>query len=216
MRKLQGPDYTDEDRPLVEAYYREIFDDWQQGIHLGHNEYAELELEFRKTFAPISGIMDRIRDALTARSIRSTQDLDVLRAFERLSFAKHFEQAIRYHPFRTIAGLEDVLVLLREANRKHRAKAPEKPRAGDLNAKALNDAQTQKMSKSKRKLRYDPKLLRSKMERLHHTNKDVMDFFHLTQESTVSRWRSGQMNMSPDNARRYIEYMGLPEPETPR
>jgi len=216
LNRIESPYDSRDNRLIVQHQYQDLFEQWQEGEPEGHDLRSPriaLRMQFRQTISPIWGIMERIQNVLIVRAATSEEDRRVLEAFNRLPIVRDFEQAIRRAPFRTIVGIDAVLVLLQETNERHGPMLSKKSQAAKPGTKRVKGAQLRQKSEPTTRLRYNPTLLRKAMERRRHALKDVMKFFNVTQESTVSRWLHARIDMSTDHAAKYDDYIAILTPE---
>ncbi len=66
-----------------------------------------------------------------------------------------------------------------------------------------------------RGLLFDRELFQKAKDKRRHKNKDILEFFGVKEESTVSRWLNGQMAMSAEHAKKYDQYIAILTPEDP-
>jgi hypothetical protein len=79
-------------------------------------------------------------------------------------------------------------------------------------ASDLEQAASRPKADDKPTLRYEPELLRRAQSKHRHDNSDLAHYFSVEEPSTVSRWRQGKMDMSPQHAARYDEYIAILTP----
>lgn len=217
-----------DDRVGLEHDYYSLFVQWETDEPEGHEDEpgTQLRIQFRQTIAPIWDVMNRVKEALIVLAVTSELGKAARGAFNELALVQNLDQCIRFWPFRTLAGLDAVIALLQEVSSKAGLPSEEpntKPvTVKDDNAPARRTTsygdssasmQARGQEPKKRALLFDPKLLQKAKEKRRHKNTDVLTFFGIQDESTVSKWLAGSQGMSPENAKRYDEYISVLTPE---
>jgi hypothetical protein len=170
--------------------------------------------------------MNRVKEALIVLAVKSELGKAERGAFNELALVQNLDQCIRFWPFRTLAGLDAVIALLQEVS-SEAGPPSEQPTTKPMTVKDDHPPARQVTSQSdsspsmqvtgrkpmKRALLFDPKLLQKAKEKHRHKNTDVLTFFGIQDESTVSKWLAGSQGMSPENAKRYDEYISVLTPE---
>jgi len=230
LERMKDPDWEDsvDDRTGFEYDYHSWFVQWETDELEGDVDDPgnELRIQFIQTIAPFWDVMNRIKEALIVLAATSELGRAARGAFDELPFVQNLDHSIRYKPFRTLAGIDAVIALLQEVSSDAGPLSEQpitKPLAvKDENAQTLrvtsyNDSsasmQVRGQKPKKRALLFDPKLLKKAKEKRRHKNTDVLNFFGIQDESTVSKWLAGSQGMSPENAKRYDKYVSVLTPE---
>lgn len=195
-------------REFLERVYGNLVADLEDGRSGPHAE-RRLRMQCRKMVRSLSGLPHRVETFLLLESLGGDQKARRLDAFRQLPFVINFETLSRCAPFATLEGLDAIAALLRKSTSKVVTRVRAKPRSSAPPLKHPSDSRRI----GAKDLRFDPKRLREAKNKHLHKNADMVEFFGVKDESTVSRWLNGKMDMGINTTTKYGEYIKILNPD---
>lgn len=176
-----------------------------------HSVAKPLLLPVRRTVLAVLTLVEQIKDSLAVRSARSERDVRRFRAFEQLSFVANHELIVKTSLSQTLQGLDLIAAILKDGGSKRSRERLERP--SKESPSPSETAGSRSAVRAKRALKFDPARLVLAIHEHRHLTVDVMKYFGVEQESTISRWRHGKLDMNPDRAAKYDEYVKILDQE---
>jgi hypothetical protein len=210
IRQYLKDDPHEVPREFLERVYGDLVADLEDGRSGPHAE-RRLRMQCSKMVRSLSGLPHRVETFLLPESLGGDQEARRLDAFRQLPFVINFETLSRCAPFATLEGLDAIAALLRKSTSKVVTRVRAKPRSS---APRLKHPSVSRRIGAK-DLRFDPKRLREAKNKRRHKNADMVGFFGVKDESTVSKWLNSKMDMSCDSLKKYDDYIKILSPAEP-